>query len=159
MDIVIRKAETTDAPALAELLRSLRIFSRINAEDATATEERVMRHLALATADDSHLILVAQTSEKNIVGYGAVHWLPYLILTGPEGYVSELFIAEEFRGQGIGGQLLATMQANAEKRGCSRMLLLNFRDRESYQREFYSKQGWNERPDAANFVLPLNPLS
>ena len=101
------------------------------------------------------LILVAQTPGGEIAGYCAVHWLPYLILAGPEGYVSELFIQEQFRGQGIGGQLLNAIKAEAQKRGCSRLMLLNIRTRNSYQRQFYPKHGWEERPDAANFILQL----
>ncbi|HEX2993318.1 MAG TPA: GNAT family N-acetyltransferase [Anaerolineales bacterium] len=155
MEILIRKAEITDAPALAGLLRSLGLFARIDAESPQSTEERVREHLDLCLADDSHLILVAQTSSEEIAGYCAVHWLPYLILAGPEGYVSELFIHEKFRGQGIGARLLEAIQAEAQKHGCSRLMLLNMRNRESYQRHFYAKQGWEERPDAANFILPL----
>jgi hypothetical protein len=29
------------------------------------------------------------------------------------------------------------------------------RDRESYQRAFYAKDGWQEREDAANFVFDM----
>jgi N-acetylglutamate synthase-like GNAT family acetyltransferase len=155
MEIQIRKAEMTDVPALTDLLRSLGLFARINAESPQSTEEHVRRHLALCLSDDSHLILVARSSEGNVAGYCAVHWLPYLILAGLEGYVSELFIHEKFRGQGIGAQLLEAIRAEAQKRGCSRLMLLNMRNRESYQRQFYSKQGWEERPAAANFILPL----
>ena len=155
MDIHIHKAETTDVPAIVDLLRSLGLFAHMNEETPQTTQKRVSRHLALCTTDDSHLILVARTSSGEVAGYCAVHWLPYLILPGPEGYVSELFIKESFRGQGIGSQLLESIKAEAQKRGCSRLMLLNMRKRESYQRQFYSKQGWEERPDAANFVLPL----
>ena len=155
MNIRIRKAEAKDVPVLAELLRSLGIFDHITAEASRATQERVLEHLALCTADDSHLILVAQVPNGDIAGYCAVHWLPYLILAGPEGYVSELFIKDEFRGQGIGSQLLETIKTEAQNRGCSRLMLLNMRKRESYKRQFYSKQGWEERRDAANFILPL----
>ncbi len=155
MDIQIRKAEDKDVPAIADLLRSLNLFTRINSEAPQTTLERVLKHLGLCAADDSHLVLVAQTSSSEIAGYCAVHWLPYLILAGPEGYVSELFIRNEFRGQGIGSQLLDAIKTEAQKRGCSRLMLLNMRKRESYQRQFYSKQGWEERPDAANFVLQL----
>lgn len=155
MNIHIRRAETTDVPAISDLLHSLDLFAQVKAETPQATEERVLRHLSLCNADDSHLVLVAQTPESQIAGYCAVHWLPYMILAGPEGYVSELFIREEFRGQGIGGQLLDVIKAEAQKRGCARLMLLNMRMRESYQRQFYAKQGWEERPDAANFILPL----
>ena len=156
MEIEIRKAQDSDVPPLTDLLRSLGFFARISAEPVESTRERLLAHLALAAADDSHTILVAETPEGEIAGYCAAHWLPYLILSGPEGYVSELFVREQFRGQGIGGQLLESVKAEAQKRGCSRLMLLNLRKRESYQRRFYQKQGWEERPEMANFVLPLD---
>jgi N-acetylglutamate synthase-like GNAT family acetyltransferase len=155
MSVQIRKAEAKDVPVIADLLRSLGLFNHISAESPQTTQERIFKHLALCTADDSHLVLVAQIPNGEIAGYCALHWLPYLILTGPEGYVSELFIKDEFRGQGIGSQLLETIKTEAQNRGCSRLMLLNMRKRESYKRQFYSKQGWEERPDAANFILPL----
>ena len=67
---------------------------------------------------------MAQNGEGEIIGYCAVHWLPYLMMPGPEGYVSELFLNQSSRGLGIGGQLLKTIKAEAEKRGCSRLMLL-----------------------------------
>jgi hypothetical protein len=38
-------------------------------------------------------------------------------------------------------------------------MLLNHKERESYQREFYRKQGWIERETVANFIYPLNARS
>ena len=102
----------------------------LNAEAAQTTQTRMLKHFTLCAADDSHLILVAQVSSGEIAGYCAVHWLPYLILVGPEGYVSELFIKDGFRGQGIGSQLLETIKVEAQNRGCSRLMLLNMRKRE-----------------------------
>jgi GNAT superfamily N-acetyltransferase len=155
MDIQIRKAVAGDVPAIAGLLRSMGYFAHINAEPVHATEKRVFEHFALCTSDDSHLVLIACSPTGEILGYSAVHWLPYLFLPGLEGYVSELFIKEEYRGQGIGGRLLEVIKSEALKRGCSRLMLVNMRHRESYQRHFYVKQGWEERPEAANFVLYL----
>lgn len=151
----IRKTTSQDAPALADLLRALGLFTHINAEDISSTYERVARHLELCLSDDSHSLYVAENKNSEIVGYVAVHWLPYLILTGPEGYVSELFIAEHFRGRGIGARLLEAAEAEACRRGCSRLMLLNMRQRESYQRGFYAKHGWEERSNAANFIRNL----
>jgi GNAT superfamily N-acetyltransferase len=159
MDVQIRRAAAADAPAIADLLRSLGLFARIQAETPQVTQERVSRRLALCAADDSHLVLVAEAPGGVIVGYGAVHWLPYLILDGPEGYVSELFVRDSFRGQGVGRQLLAAIEMEARQRGCARLMLLNMRQRESYQRQFYAKQGWAERPEAANFILQLDSAS
>ncbi|NJR65920.1 MAG: GNAT family N-acetyltransferase [Leptolyngbyaceae cyanobacterium CRU_2_3] len=80
---------------------------------------------------------------------------PLSFLLAPEGYVSELFVHESVRGQGIGTQLLEAVKAEAESRGCSRLLLVNSRSRDSYKRKFYEKQGWQEREDMANFVYRL----
>jgi hypothetical protein len=45
--------------------------------------------------------------------------------------------------------------AEARQRGCFRLSLINMRRRESYQRRYYEKAGWEERPEAANFVYFL----
>jgi GNAT superfamily N-acetyltransferase len=157
MDVQIRRAEAADAPSIADVLRSPGLSPRIREEAREVTLARVTTNLARCAEDDSHLVLVAEAPGGVIAGYGAVHWLPYLILTGGEGYVSELFIGDDFRGQGIGGRLLDAITEEARQRGCARLMLLNIRDRESYQRQFYAKRGWVERTDAANFVLQLTP--
>lgn len=151
----IRKAHRTDSPALATLIRELGLFAHINAEDAEVTAARVSDHLAFCLADDSHAVYVAENEAGEIMGYVSVHWLPYLILPGLEGYVSELFIAESARGQGAGAKLLEVVEADARQHGCARLMLLNMRQRESYQRGFYAKHGWEERADAANFIRKL----
>ena len=155
MDIQIRIAKEEDAPAIADLLRSLESFPQIRAKTPEAIGEQVLCHLQLCQADDSHSVYVAQDLDKEIVGYCAVHWLPYLMFSGPEGYVSELFLGESSRGLGIGGRFLEAVKAEARKRGCSRLMLLNLKHRESYQRKFYKKQGWEERQEAINFILKI----
>jgi GNAT superfamily N-acetyltransferase len=159
MEIQIRKATDQDASAIADLLRSMGLFAHINAETPHSTREHVSRHLGLCQADDSHSVFVALDTAGEIVGYCAVHWLPYLLLPGPEGYVSELFLRESSRSLGIGGQLLETAKAEAKERGCSRLMLLNLHNRESYKRGFYKKQGWEERQEAANFILNMQDQS
>ncbi|MBN1220190.1 MAG: GNAT family N-acetyltransferase [Anaerolineae bacterium] len=151
----IRQATEEDVSAIVDILRGLEWLTRFNSETALETERRVGYHFQLCAADDSHSVYVAEKANGTVAGYTAVHWLPYLMLAGPEGYVSELFIRDTERGQGIGTKLLETVKKEARQRGCSRLMLLNIRQRESYQRGFYKKVGWEERPQAANFVLPL----
>ena len=155
MNIQIRQAQTTDVDAIARILRSMGWFAHLNSESVETTEARVARHLNLCNAEDSHSVYVAEDSAGDVVGYGAVHWMPTLFQTGPEGYVSELFVAASARGQGAGAKLLEAIKEEATARGCSRLLVMNMRYRESYQRGFYRKCGWEERPDAVNFVLRL----
>lgn len=152
----IRPAHLGDAAALADLLVDIGWFQHyFDVVPAEVLRERIGQRLQSNLADSSHSVYVAENAEGELTGYVAVHWLPYLFLPGPEGYVSELFVRDTTRSQGIGSRLLAAVKAEAALRGCSRLSLLNMRTRESYQRGFYSQQGWEERPDAANFILRL----
>jgi ribosomal protein S18 acetylase RimI-like enzyme len=127
----------------------------MNEESPAETERRLAEHLRLCLSDESHTVLVTESPGGAILGYVAIHWLPYLMLAGPEGYVSELFVSESARGAGLGTRLLEAVEAMAVSRGCSRLMLVNRKTRESYQRGFYRKLGWEEREEFANFVLHL----
>jgi GNAT superfamily N-acetyltransferase len=156
LPILIRPVQLDDADALANLILDLGWFQRyFEGASPDETQARVAHKLRLALDGDSHAVYVAENLAGQIEGYVAVHWLPYLFLPGPEGFISELFVREAARGQGLGRRLLEQVKEVAAARGCSRLSLLNMRPRESYQRGFYNKQGWTERPDAANFVLRL----
>jgi GNAT superfamily N-acetyltransferase len=156
MNVQIRRAQMADTDAITHILRALGWFAHLNSEPYESTKRRIAHQLKLCASADSHSVYVAQSSAGAVVGYGAVHWMPTLFLPGPEGYVSELFVGESARGQGVGAQLLETMKEEARERGCSRLLVVNMRYRESYERGFYRKHGWEERPDAANFILRLS---
>jgi len=152
MTVQISKATAQDAQSLAELLRDIGWFEPFNHEPLDVLVRRVQCAIEQCLADNSHSIFIAQSPDGKIVGYGSVHWLPYLFLPGPEGYVSELFVRESARGSGLGRKLLEEIQAEARARGCTRLSLINLRNRESYARRFYEKAGWEERSDAANFI-------
>ncbi len=153
--VTIRPAREDDATAIAAVLRALGWFEHLAAEPSEATTARVAEHLRLCNADDSHSLYVAEDAEREVIGYASVHWLPYLFLRAPEGYLSELFVEEACRGKGLGKALLEAVITEARKRGCSRLMLINGRGRESYLRGFYDKQGWVERQGVANFIYEL----
>jgi GNAT superfamily N-acetyltransferase len=151
----IRKATINDARGLALLLQGIGWFDSFNTGAVDDLIAQVRARLEQCLAGDSHLTLVAEDNAGKIAGYASVHWLPYLFMAGPEGYVSELFVSEAARGKGIGLRLLAEIDKVARGRGCQRLSLINLRSRESYRREFYIKAGWRERGEAANFILSL----
>ncbi|MDM8532855.1 GNAT family N-acetyltransferase [Anaerolineales bacterium HSG25] len=150
----IRLAQLEDAPHLNNLLRDLEFFSYFNEEDPVTSIARIKQYLHQCLTQDSHSIYLVET-DAVLVGYTAVQWLTYLFLPGPEGYVTELFIRSDYRGQGLGSQLLAAVEAEAKRRGCARLALINNNTRESYQREFYKKQSWQERQQMVNFIKIL----
>ncbi len=148
----IRPACASDARALSSLLASIGWFASF--QNGTADDH--VKHIApLLAPSEHHLHMVACDIQGQLLGYCAVHWLPLAILQSWEAYVSELFIADSARGLGVGSQLLDTAVDAARSKGCSRIWLVNNRDRDSYQRGFYARQGWSEQPQAARFVLNL----
>ena len=155
--MTLRSAAQTDAEELRALIESVEGFASLKALPEEERRACVARHLAQALSGESHQVFVAaeEGGAGRILGYVAVHYLPYLILTGPEGFVSELFVCEDARGQGVGRALLERVTEEARARGCRRLSLLNMADRESYARGFYQKRGWEERDDARNFVRTL----
>lgn len=155
----LRKASIKDSNRLAALLKSIGWFKFLQNLSEDAAREHGSAQLARCLADNSHSVYVAENADGEIVGYGSAHWIPYLFMRGPEGYVSELFIVESARGQGIGRRLLDLVETEARKRGCARLSLINLRRRESYERQFYLKAGWQERTEAANFVRGLDAPS
>ncbi|OUL19556.1 GNAT family N-acetyltransferase [Nostoc sp. 106C] len=168
MNFTIRKAKESDAHAMsndkllriyAQIIRELGWFAWVNSTSSEDAIKQIQQHIASCHANDSHSIYVAGNRESHVIGYVAVHWLPCLFLPKLQGYISELFIQEAVRGQGIGKTLLATVISEAESRGYSVLMLLNHKERESYQREFYRKQGWIERETVANFIYPCNERS
>ena len=157
MSINIRLASLKDVPEITDILRNLGWFDKLSAAPLEVARGQISRVLALCMSDNSHTVYVAEDGGV-IEGYISVHWIPFLFLRGPEGYVSELVVADLNRGHGIGRQLVEKVKEDAAKRGCSRLSLLNNRNRESYQRGFHRKHGWTERSEMANFVLKIEPV-
>jgi len=144
----IRPATEDDVPAIAAIVLELGWFSSVN-------ERHIRRHLDMCNADESHTVLVAENSHGKVCGYITVHWLPYLILPGSEGFVSEMFVLQNERRRGYGRALIRSVTQLAEEKGCIRLALLNSRNRPSYEREYYKRLGWTERPEMADFVYPI----
>lgn len=151
----IRKVKESDYNQLIDLLNDIGWFTELLSKSKEVLKNKFIKDINLCLVDDSHSFYVVEENENYILGYASVHWLPYLFLDGVEGYISELFVRNKGRGKGIGRELLETIKEEARKRGCSRLSLLNGRNRESYERNFYQKQGFIERDQFANFICKL----
>ena len=149
----VRTATPNDAPALADFLRLLGLFKSLETLTPQALTQELEQKIK-AALPSSHTLLVA-ADETEIVGYAAVHWLPALFQSGPDGYLSELFVSAARRGEGVGSSLLRAVELEARHRGCPRLTLLNLKNRESYRRGFYAAHGFTEQPHAVRFVKSL----
>lgn len=151
----IRLAKQEDAPGIAAVVHAMDELHSVAQQSIETTTKTVSSNLERVSASGFSAAYIAEDSQGEIVGYGAVHWTPFLFLPGGEAYVTELFVRPEDSGKGAGSGILETIVAEAKQRGCSRVTLLNGRDGESYRRSFYTKRGWVERDHMANFILPL----
>ena len=154
-DMLIREATESDVTGIAEVLHDITELKSVAACPVEQTRARVARALAEAVPSPSSTVLVAVTEDGAIAGYCSVHWVPFLFFDGPEAYISELFVRQRDRSAGVGTALLEEVRRRAERKGCSRLSLLNGRDSEAYQRGFYVGRQWQERERMANFILPL----
>ena len=151
----IRKAIESDAKSIAAVVHAMVELAAVVSRSVETTTRTIDLNLQRMASSGSSTAYVAENAEGGIVGYCAVHWVPFLFLEGGEAYVTELFVRPADSGKGIGSALLQTVVAESKRRGCSRVSLLNGRDGQSYQRDFYKKRGWVERDRMANFILPL----
>ena len=154
-DVRIRLMLESDAEQVARILRETDWFDHMAEEASHETASRIRAQVEMWLANDSHTVYVAENASGQVVGYASTHWLPSLFLPGSQGYVSELFVANAYRGKRIGARLLEAVASEGSRRNCWRLMLTTNRNRESYRREFYAKRGWIERDTIANFVLKL----
>jgi GNAT superfamily N-acetyltransferase len=148
--MTIRPAQPFDAQNIAEILYSLEEHPNYRQVALGVLQTRVRDGLE-RVADRTVLVAVIQ---NQVLGFVVVHWL-YPLMTQSEGYIGDLFVHASRTGQGLGSALLNAVIQEAKSRGCSRLALSNWRNRISYQRGFYAKHGFQEKPDSARFVLNL----
>lgn len=151
----VRRARITDIPSLREILKGEPPFDAFRNIPPERVEVQMRMNLARCLGNPDHSVWAAETAFGKVAGYVSVHWLPYIFLTGPEGYISELFVRFDHRGGGWGKRLLEVVRQEAARRGCVRLHLVNNKSWTSYSRKFYLKAGWRERADTADFVLDL----
>lgn len=149
-DIVIRPLRPDDIGAIMQLHRELGWNPAFKADGST-----LRSRLEALIGEESALLLVAEL-DAAVVGYIHGEILTYLLFAGSEMLISEVFVVERARGRGVGKALIGAIEAEAVKRKCFRISVLNSRERESYTRGFYPSLGYQERSQTANFVKRLD---
>jgi len=132
----IRQCRSEDFGQIMELLRQLWPDKRLDS-------------VALQTVFDRALFSGAQTylcavNGQRIVGFGSLTLKNNLWQEGYLGHVDELIVDREFRGRGIGSQLLERLVSAAREQDCRRIELDSARHRKEAH-EFYRQHGFEER--------------
>jgi predicted N-acetyltransferase YhbS len=149
-NITIRPLRPSDIADIMQLHRELGWNPAFKADGST-----LKQRLEALITEENALLLVAERKSK-VVGYIHGKIVTYLLFAGREMLVSELFVMESVRGQGVGKALLSAIEAEAVSQKCFRISVLNSRERESYKRGFYPSLGYEERTHTANFTKRLD---
>ncbi|MEE8389149.1 MAG: GNAT family N-acetyltransferase [Acidiferrobacterales bacterium] len=149
-NIEIRPLRPGDVDAIMRLHRELG-WNPAFRDDGSTLKQR----LGALIEEESTLLLVAVKGNK-VVGYIHGEIAKYLLFAGSEMLVTEVFVREAARGQGVGKSLIEAIETEAVKQRCFRISVLNSRERESYKRGFYPSLGYEERPGTAVFNKRLD---
>jgi ribosomal protein S18 acetylase RimI-like enzyme len=139
-DILIRKAKKSDLPAIGKLLAEL-----VNAMDDT---EGIDIGIALKTCEQllnhvkSHF-LVAEIG-ASLVGFINFTVRQTLLHQSPSGLIDELVVTKEYRGKGVGKQLVLATLEKCRQLGCCEVEVSTEKTNVK-AREFYRKCGFEER--------------
>lgn len=117
MTLVIRPAEAADVPVIAELIRGLARFEKLE-HDVTMTEELLAQNLF-----GPHRYAETLLAEDGAapVGFALFFHNFSTFLALPGIYLEDLFVVPEHRGRGIGRSLLQRLAQIAVERGCGRL--------------------------------------
>jgi GNAT superfamily N-acetyltransferase len=114
---VIRPAEAPDVPVLAELIRGLARFEKLE-DEVTMTEEQLAENL-FGRHRYAETLLAEDAGAA--VGF-ALYFHNFSTFLGLPGiYLEDLFVIPEHRGQGVGHALLKELARVALERGCGRL--------------------------------------
>jgi GNAT superfamily N-acetyltransferase len=115
--LAIRPAERADVPVIAELIRGLARFEKME-DEVTMTEDRLAAGL-FGERHYAETLIAEQDGEP--VGFALFFHNFSTFLAKPGIYLEDLFVAPEHRSRGIGLALLKELARLAVERGCGRL--------------------------------------
>lgn len=117
-----------DYPAIRALWESIEKGVKVGRSDSP-------EEIAKKVSRDPDLFLVAEDGER-IVGSVIGGY------DGRRGLLYHLAVAQDVRGQGLGGRLLEEVEMRLRAKGCLKCYLLVTLDNPEVE-EFYKKRGWH----------------
>jgi GNAT superfamily N-acetyltransferase len=115
--LAIRPAERADVPVIAELIRGLARFEKME-DEVTMTEDRLAASL-FGERRYAETLIADQDGEP--VGFALFFHNFSTFLAQPGIYLEDLFVLPDRRGGGIGRALLRELARLAVERGCGRL--------------------------------------
>ena len=145
MDITITPCSPIDSESIDKLFLELQVHeNKFDHYKSTRLENAKNYRIELIeTIDKQHGELLIASDGNKVLGLVAWFLEEEYEFDEPYGYISDIVVSENYRGQGVGQKLLDVAIQNIKKTGVKRVhigvLLAN-----SETKEFYLKNGFTE---------------
>ena len=137
--VSIEEATAADLPSIGPLLSEL--FEAMAGPPDSGSQHAVENCRAVMK-DALHHMLVARVG-NSVVGFINFMTRRTIAHARPSGLIDELIVAETYRGQGIGKELIAAATQKCLELGCDELEVSTERTN-TRAREFYKKCGFDE---------------
>ena len=139
--MIFRKADLNDIDKLAEI-RKKQIQDEGQKPDTDIDED--LRRFFREKMGSGELIEWVAETEDGIIATAAVLFMDYPPAftnpTGRKGYVCNMYTADDYRGRGIAGELMAKLEDEVRGRGLTTLVL----HASVMGRKAYAKNGYHE---------------
>ena len=153
VNLNIRKASIDDVPLILKFIKELSVYEKMSKEVVT-TEDTIRETLF---GDKPYAQVLIAEIEGKPVGY-ALFFYNFSTFVGRPGlYIEDVFVSEEYRGQGIGTALFKYCAHTAKENKCVRMewSVLKWNP----AREFYDHMGAKPMDEWVVYRLKDNALN
>jgi diamine N-acetyltransferase len=113
MNITIRSIDESDFEQLLKLIQEFSIFEQLPDKMTNSLEK-------MKEEKDFFQGFVAETTDQKIIGY-ASYFFCYYTWIGKSLYLDDLYIQPEYRGKGIGTDLIRQIIGKAKETGCHKV--------------------------------------
>ena len=115
--LTIRPARAKDLDAIFELILGLAKYEQLS-DKVTGSPDSLRSHLF---GDKPYAEAIVAELENRVIGYALFFHTYSTFLTQPGLYLEDVFVAPEYRRQGVGKALMTAVAKIAFDRGCGRL--------------------------------------
>jgi GNAT superfamily N-acetyltransferase len=117
LTLSIRAAKPADVPVIADLIRQLAKFEKL--ENEVVLTEELLRTGLFGPHPYAETVIAEEDGQP--IGFALFFHTFSTFLARPGIYLEDLFVLAEHRGRGVGRALLAHLARLAVERGCGRL--------------------------------------
>lgn len=152
--VTVAPARREDLAILVDLLNEIDAYYGDSVLES-ATERATQIEKALFLEGASAAVLLARTEESNAVGLASYSFLWPAAGVSRSIFLKELFVRDDYRGNGVGRALMHELFKLAAEENCSRVEWLT--DRPNIQaQQFYDRIGVASDEDKVFYRFPID---